>query len=324
MKKNQHLTHNTISHPKMQTTAHLMMVRPAHFGFNEETAVNNSFQTRDNSLTVSEIQVKAQAEFDGFVHKLRSKGVHVHVMENKTGLIKPDEVFPNNWISFHQNATIFTYPMFAKVRRIERSYHYIDELSKSFKLKKHLHLEQSEDEEQFLEGTGSMIFDRQNDIVYACLSPRTNETLLDEFCATTGYKKIVFDSVDGTGAPIYHTNVMMALGEDFVVICTDTIKNQAQKENILQQFKRTHKDIIEISFDQMLNFAGNMLQVRNDNGKTFLVMSEQAYASLNGNQIKHIEKYTEILYSNIKTIETYGGGSARCMMAEIFLEPKNK
>jgi hypothetical protein len=303
----------------MQTTAHLMMVRPAHFGFNEETAVNNSFQTRDDSLTIQEIQEKAIQEFDTFVSLLSAHGVHVHVMENKTGIAKPDEIFPNNWVSFHQDSTVITYPMFAKVRRIERNDAYVRELSDKFLIKRRIHLEHYEGTNTFLEGTGSMIFDRQNKIVYACLSPRTNLGILEVFCELTNYKPVVFDSVDGLGAPIYHTNVMMALGENFVVICLDTIKDTDEKLNVIQYLKQTKKDVIEISFEQVLKFAGNMLQVRNDAGQTYLVMSQQAKDALSQRQIAHIEQYTQILASDIKTIETYGGGSARCMMAEIFL-----
>ncbi len=305
-----------------QTTSTIMMVRPANFGFNEETAKNNAFQVNDTSLSIDEIRTKAIEEFDKFVDKLRSDGVEVYVMHDSPNPIKPDAVFPNNWVSFHQDGTLITYPMYAKARRLERDEQFISILGNSFSIKERIHFEGYEHKDTFLEGTGSMILDRQNKIVYACLSPRTDTALLDAFCQSTGYSKIVFDALDENNLPIYHTNVMMALGENFVIICMDSIKNKEDKARLLKSFKDTQKEIIDITYAQMNAFAGNMLQVQNKNKVKFLVMSEQAFLSLSPSQIDAITAKTKILYSPIYTIEKYGGGSARCMMAEIFLSKK--
>jgi len=302
-----------------QTTSNILMIRPANFGFNEETAANNSFQTKAKVMTPEQVKARAQREFDEMVEKLRSKGINVIVVEDTETPIKPDAVFPNNWITFHEDGTVMTYPMYSAKRRLERRDDIIDQIKKDFSVSSTYRLEKFEATDQMLEGTGSMILDRVNKIVYACTSPRTDESLLNVFCNILGYKKAVFQSVDANGDDIYHTNVMMALGEDFVVIGLDTVKNEDQKEMLLAFFKETNKAVIDISFEQILSFAGNMLQVRNDEGETFLVMSQQAFESLHDNQIQEIEKYTNILYSDIEAIETLGGGSARCMMAEVFL-----
>ncbi len=298
------------------------MVRPAHFGFNTETAINNAFQVNDTSLTVKEIQQKAIAEFDSFVSILRGRAVNVVVAEDQSEPVKTDAVFPNNWITSHGDGTMVLYPMNAPSRRSERADNVIKEIEKLFVVKKRIHLEHYEEVDTFLEGTGSMILDRVNEICYACLSPRTDLGLLDEWCEIMHHKRVAFHSVDANGTDIYHTNVMMALGESFVVICMETIRNEAEKLNLIKHFELTKKEIIEISLNQMMLFAGNMLQVRNDFDETFLVMSKQAYDSLNAAQIAHIQRHTEILYADIKTIETYGGGSARCIMAEIFFDKK--
>ncbi len=309
---------------KHQTTSSILMVRPAHFGFNTETAANNAFQVNDKSLSIKEIQKKAIAEFDNFVAILRGRAINV-VVANDTALpVKTDAVFPNNWITSHGDGTMILYPMYAPSRRLERAENVIKEIEKQFLVNKRLHLEHYEEIKTYLEGTGSMILDRVNEICYACLSPRTDLGLLDEWCEIMHHKRVAFHAVDGKGQDIYHTNVMMALGETFVVICMETVQNEAERLNLIKHFEQTKKDIIEISIDQMMLFAGNMLQIRNDFDETFLVMSKQAYDSLNNSQIAHIQRHTEILYADIKTIETYGGGSARCMMAEIFFDKKEK
>ena len=307
---------------KNQTTSSILMVRPANFGFNTETALNNAFQVNDTSLTVAEIQQKAVAEFDNFVAILRGRAVNVLVANDSTIPVKTDAVFPNNWITSHGDGTLVLYPMNAVSRRAERADDVIKLIEMQFLVKKRLHLEHYEEVDTFLEGTGSMILDRKNEMCYACLSPRTDLSLLDEWCDIMDYKRVVFRAVDGNGQDIYHTNVMMALGETFVVICLDTVQNQAEKINLIKHFEQTKKEIIEISLAQMMSFAGNMLQVRNDFGETFLVMSKQAHDSLNAAQITHIQRHTEILSADIKTIETYGGGSARCMLTELFFEKK--
>ena len=308
---------------RSQTTRHILMVRPANFGFNEETAANNAFQSRDGRLRPEEIRRKAVEEFDGFVERLRAAGVHVIVAQDSARPVKPDAVFPNNWATYHQEGFVVTYPMFAPTRRRERRRQVIDTvLKEGFLSERRINLEFNEKLDRYLEGTGSIIFDHRHRLAYACLSPRTDASLLDELCAVLGYEKVIFQAVDGAGQDIYHTNVMMAMGETFVVICMDTLRNPAERAMLEQRFKSTGKAIIDISLEQMNAFAGNMLQVRNDRDETILVMSEQAYRALRPEQISALEHHTRLLYSPIDTIETYGGGSARCMMAEVFL-PEN-
>jgi hypothetical protein len=307
---------------KLQTTSNLLMVRPANFGFNVETAANNAFQVDDKSLTISEIQKRATQEFDKMVEILRGRAVNVVVAEDSFSPVKTDAIFPNNWLTSHADGTMILYPMFAPTRRLERSVAIQERLQTDFIVKKRIHFEHYEAVGKYLEGTGSMILDRQNELCYACISPRTDRDLLDEWCDTMHFKRIAFTATDGDGQDIYHTNVMMALGETFVVICLETIRDEAEKMNLIKHFDATKKDIVEISLAQMMRFAGNMLQIRNDFGETFLVMSQQAFDALNPTQIAHIQRHTEIISADIKTIETYGGGSTRCMMAEIFFEKK--
>lgn len=296
-----------------------MMVRPANFGFNEQTAENNAFQSKDPQASPEEIRQQAIGEFDGFVSMLREKGVDVIVMEDPEKPVKPDAVFPNNWVTFHNDGTVIYYPMFAPLRRLERNPAFIQSLGGRFQVKKELHLEALEAKDIYLEGTGSLILDRPNRLAYACISPRTNPILLDEFCKEMDYDPVLFTATDGNGQEIYHTNVMMALGETFVVICLDTVKDPEEKADLLKHFRLTKKEVIDISLNQMNQYAGNMLQVRTSEGKPLLVMSEQAYQSLFPEQVDRLRGHTELLAVPIYTIEKYGGGSARCMMAEVFL-----
>jgi hypothetical protein len=303
---------------KRQITSHILMVRPYQFGFNEETAADNAFQTNDQSLSQEEIQEKALAEFDAFVEKLMSVGVDVIVVEDLEEPHTPDAIFPNNWITFHQRGMVATYPMFSSVRRKERREDIVNMVSGQFGFRDRIHFEQLEAQNAFLEGTGSLILDRLNKIAYACLSERTHKQGLKEFCKWMGYKEVSFTAVDGQGTRIYHTNVMMALGKDFAVICMDAIQNAEERNKVEESLQQTGKEIIEITLEQMNAFAGNMLQVAAKDGQSYLVMSEQAKNSLTDGQISQIEKHTQILSSPIPTIEAYGGGSVRCMMAEIF------
>ncbi len=301
-----------------QITSTIMMVRPANFGFNPETAATNTFQKNDTSNTINTIKEKAILEFDAFVEKLKANGMQVKVVQDTLIPIKTDSVFPNNWISFHEDGLLITYPMFSPNRRLERRPELIESFSREYNIKNHIRLEKWESTPQYLEGTGSIIIDRANQIAYASLSIRTDEKLFEDYCQFMKYKKVVFNSVDVDGIPIYHTNVMMAIGIDFVIICLDSIPDLIEKEKLKEQFAETNKKIITISLDQMAQFAGNMLQVKNTEDKSFLVMSTQAFNSLNKDQIQQIEAHTNILHSDIRTIETYGGGSARCMIAEVF------
>ena len=307
----------------MKTITHnILMVRPAKFGFNEQTAASNTFQTRDDSQSAAEIQKQAQNEFDLMVMMLRSRAINVVVAQDTKTPVKPDAVFPNNWVTFHEDGTTILYPMFATARRKERRDPILKAIQKTFEITKQVHLEHYEGVNQFLEGTGSMILDRKHEIVYACLSPRTDVKVLDELCETLHYKRLIFNAVDDKQVPIYHTNVMMALGETFAIVCLECIPDKAERANLVKSLEKTQKEIIEISLEQMKSFAGNMLQVGNQFEETFLVMSETARHSLNDSQVKQIKKHTQILAPNIQTIEKYGGGSARCMMAEIFLPKK--
>ncbi len=301
-----------------QTTDTLLMVRPARFGFNEETAANNAFQVNDTRRSPEAIQAGALAEFDAFVAQLRGQGIKVIVAEDSPQPVKPDAVFPNNWVSFHADGTVVTYPMFSALRRQERNEDIIKMVEPVFRIQQRIHLEGYEAEQRFLEGTGSMILDHEHRIAYACLSPRTDAGLLEAFGRTAGYEPLAFHAVDTRGQAIYHTNVMMALGETFVVICMDSVKDSHEKALLHAKFEATHKEVIAISMEQMNAFAGNMLQVRNTAGELFLVMSEQAYRSLHRDQIARLETHTHILHAPLYTIEQYGGGSARCMLAEVF------
>lgn len=305
-----------------QTTSTILMVRPANFGYNAQTAVSNAFQQKDTSVAKDEIKQLAVEEFDNFVDKLRDNGIQVTVVQDSEIPVKPDAVFCNNWISTHTNGTMILYPMLTENRRLERQPYVIEQIEKDFNIKRHLDFSEHEAIGQILEGTGSMILDRVNRLVYACLSPRTHADLLDEFCKWADYEKVVFHSLDKNGQEIYHTNVMMAMGDDFVVICMDSIPDEAERNHVMKHFQQTNKTVIDLSMEQIEAFAGNMLQVENEARKTFLVMSEQAYNSLVPSQIETIEKFTTILHTPLYTIEKYGGGSARCMMAEIFLEKK--
>jgi hypothetical protein len=282
----------------MQTTSHLLMIRPVNFGFNAETAVNNAFQSAGNDAGAQE---KALQEFDAFVQVLQQNGVDVTVVEDTALPHTPDSIFPNNWISFHDDSTIVLYPMYASNRRLERKPGVLEAVKNKFSIQNTIDLSGHEAENVFLEGTGSMVLDRQNKIAYACLSPRTDYFVLTEFCEKMGYTAESFDAIDQNGQAIYHTNVMMCVS---AAITT------------------SGKTIIPISCEQMNHFAGNMLQVSNNKGVPLLVMSSQAYHSLTKDQVAQLEHFNPIIHSPLTTIETNGGGSARCMMAEIHLPVK--
>ena len=301
-----------------QITDHIIMIRPKHFGFNAETASNNSFQSDDQSMTVEQISTQAIKEFDAFVYLLESNGIHVDVMEDTDTPLKPDAVFPNNWISTHGDGVVVTYPIRSMTRRAERREDIIEELAHHYKITKRYAFEVFEDQDQYLEGTGSMVLDREYRLVYACLSPRTDIELLDKFCLLRGYTPIVFHAVY-EGIPVYHTNVMMALGTTYVVICMECIPDVQERAKLSESFRNTKKEVIEISEAQMASFAGNMIQLQSRFGETFCVMSEQAYNALNKSQVEAIEYHNRILYGPIFIIEKYGGGSVRCMIAENFL-----
>ncbi|EMQ94903.1 hypothetical protein D778_00263 [Xanthomarina gelatinilytica] len=308
-----------------QTTNTILMIRPVQFRMNEQTAVNNYFQ-EDLDLKNAVINTKAQEEFDAFVEKLQAVGVHVIVVSDNKELDTPDSVFPNNWVSFHENGDVALYPMFAENRRKERREDILEHIeAQGFTIENIVDYTSAEKEGIFLEGTGSLLLDRVNKKAYCALSARADEDLFIEFCEDFEYTPVIFtayQTVEGERKPIYHTNVMMCLAETFAVICLDSIDDKKERKNVLKHLKEDGKEVIVITEDQVANFAGNMLQVRGLDNKRFLVMSQAAHDSLTTAQIKTIEKHCDILSSSLETIETCGGGSARCMMAEIFL-PKN-
>jgi hypothetical protein len=300
----------------MQNTSHILMIRPVKFAYNAETAVNNSFQVASKD---SSVQEKALEEFDAFVDKLSANGIDVTVVQDTAAPHTPDSIFPNNWISFHEGGSIYLYPMFAVNRRMERKQQVLDVIDKKFIINNTTDLTKKENDNIFLEGTGSMVLDRAAKIAYACISPRTDKKLLDEFCKRAGFTAVSFTANDQNGDAIYHTNVMMCVADKYVVICLESISDEAERKLVIKTIEESNKEVITISLQQMNSFAGNMLQLINEHSQPFLVMSTQAFESLTAAQIKKLETYNPILHSDIKTIETNGGGSARCMMAEVFL-----
>ncbi|MBL7702204.1 MAG: amidinotransferase [Ferruginibacter sp.] len=302
----------------MQNTSHLLMIQPVNFGYNAETAVNNTFQKDIEG----NVQQKALQEFTDFVELLRKNKIDVTVVEDSLHPSTPDSIFPNNWISFHEDGRIFLYPMFAVNRRQERKTAVLDAVKQKFSVAEIIDLSDSETDELFLEGTGSMVLDREYKIAYACLSPRTNEKMLNKFCLAAGYRPVSFLAKDNTGVEIYHTNVMMCVGNSYAVVCLDSVTDKDERESLLFSLEKTNKPVVDISLQQLNSFAGNMLQVMNAEGELLLVMSTQAYQSLTTTQIEILGKHNRIICSPLNIIETAGGGSARCMMAEIFLNLK--
>ena len=305
----------------MQTTDTVLMIEPVAFGFNEQTAVNNYFQVQQEG----NVQDKALKEFNDFVEKLRAKDINVITIKDTLEPKTPDSIFPNNWVSFHADGKVVLYPMFAENRRLERRDDIINQIKEQFEVTEVIDYSGAEKDNLFLEGTGSMIFDHDNKLAYGSVSLRLDEGLFRKFCSDFGFQPVVFHSYQTAGEerlPIYHTNVMMCVADQFVVICLDCIDDESERNNVIETIKNSGKELIEISEDQMQNFAGNMLQVQNKSGEKFLVMSESAYKSLNRDQVSAIEKYCEIIYSDLEVIETNGGGSARCMLAEVFLPKK--
>jgi len=309
-----------------QTTNSILMIRPVAFRMNEQTAVNNYYQKVLDGLLPATVNAKAQQEFDVFVEKLRAVGVDVTVVDDTLDPDTPDSIFPNNWISFHENGDVALYPMFAENRRLERREEILDLLEeKGFVIENVVDYTSAEEDNIFLEGTGSILLDRENDKAYCALSPRADEELFIEFCEDFELTPVIFEAfqtVNGERKLIYHTNVMMCLGDTFTVICADCIDDKKERKMVLDSLKGDEKEIILITEDQVNNFAGNMLEVKGADDRRYLVMSSSAYNSLTKKQVSQLEEHVTILHSSLDTIEACGGGSARCMMAEIFL-PKN-
>lgn len=306
-----------------QATNTILMIRPAAFRLNEETAVNNYYQSTSDSLKLKDSNALAQEEFDSFVRKLKEAGVNVVIFNDDGSQDTPDSLFPNNWVSFHENGNIALYPMFAVNRRRERREAVIKQLEKEgFKIDSIVDYTPAEDENFFLEGTGSLVLDRINRKAYCALSPRADEELLIEFCEDFEYTPVIFtayQTVNGDRLPIYHTNVMMCVAKHFAVICLDCIDDKKERKNVVQHLKEDGKEIITITEEQVNRFAGNLLEVVDEKGHSITVMSQSSFDSLTAQQRASIEKYSTILSSSLTTIETLGGGSARCMMAEVFL-----
>lgn len=303
----------------IQNTSHILMIRPVRFGFNEQTATSNAFQQNDGSLSSAEIQALALTEFDSMVAMIREKGISVTVIEDTPSPHTPDSIFPNNWISFHSNGKVILYPMESPNRQAEVR---LDIPAKIMVEKERdaqvIDLRQLAAPGEYLEGTGSMVMDRENQLVYACLSPRTHKSLFDKFCDMLDLKGIAFEAVDEQGIAIYHTNVMMALGARFAVVCLDSIPKPAERQLVETSLRSTGHEIVEISHEQMNAFAGNMLEVYNAHGQAILIMSQRAHDSLRPSQIDTLIQYAELLIIPLDVVETYGGGSVRCMMAEVF------
>jgi hypothetical protein len=306
-----------------QTTNSILMIRPVAFRMNEQTAVNNYYQKVLDGLLPATVNAKAQQEFDVFVEKLRAVGVDVTVVDDRENADTPDSIFPNNWISFHENGDVALYPMFAENRRLERREDILDTLEeKGFVIDNIMDYTSAEEDGFFLEGTGSLLLDRENGKAYCALSPRADEELFIEFCEDFEFTPVIFEAfqtVNNERKLIYHTNVMMCLGETFAVICADCIDDKKERKMVLDSLKGDEKEVILITEDQVNNFAGNMLEVKGADERRYLVMSTSAHQSLTKKQIAQLEEHVTILSSSLDTIEACGGGSARCMMAEIFL-----
>ncbi len=304
----------------MQTTKNILLVRPSNFVFNTETASSNAFQIKVNDST-EDVKQKVFNEFEAFATTLKAKGVNVFVFDDTPLPQKPDAIFPNNWVTFHGDGTVILYPMCASNRQYERRPDIIDKLKQNFIITKVVDLSHYEKEKRFLEGTGSIIFDHNNKVAYACLSPRTDKKLFIEVCNILHYSPVVFHAHDKGGKEIYHTNVMMCIGEKFAVVCLDSISDNEEKKLVTQSIAKTGHQLIDITFEQMNNFAGNLLEIQTNGNKNIVALSQTAFDSLKSEQKSEIEKYSELVPLSIKTIETIGGGSARCMIAEVFLNP---
>ena len=293
----------------------LLMVRPCCFGYTPQTAVNTAFQVstgEDPSL----VQEKALAEFDDYVALLRTHDMEVIVVQDTPEPHTPDSVFPNNWISFHPGQTAILYPMYAPNRRLERKKSVFQAIQEHAPRIRWIDISPRERENRFLEGTGSMVFDRENHRAYACRSPRTDEGLFRNICETLGYEHVCFDAME-KGAPVYHTNVMMCMAKNYVVICLETVPAEKDRDMLLDVFKKDNKKVVAISSRQMNDFAGNMFQVFSRDNTPYLVMSRRAYNALTLSQRRILESFNKLITPELDTIETHGGGSARCMLAEV-------
>ena len=306
-----------------QATSRLLMIRPVRFGFNEQTAESNAFQDIKLAAQTKDVaQEDAQREFDEMVRQLQAVGVDIMVYEDTLDPNTPDSIFPNNWVSFHASGTVVLYPMQAENRRLERRQDIIDDLAKRFHIARIIDLTHFEQEGKFLEGTGSLVLDRMSRVAFASLSPRTDPDVLAEFARQTGYRTVSFRAADANGKAIYHTNVLMCITDTLAIVCLSAISDPDERLMVRQELERLNKRIVDISLEQMANFAGNMLMVLTKKGQKLLVMSTRAFESLTPKQIDILDDYATLLHFDLSIIEGNGGGSARCMMAEVHLPRK--
>ncbi len=296
------------------------MIRPACFGFNSQTALSNFFQNNFSSLTQNQIQQNVLREFENLRTKIEKAGVEVVCIDDTNLPLKPDAIFPNNWFSTHADGSLILYPMLTENRRLERREDIVEFLKNNFEVKGVKDFSSFEKQNKILEGTGSLVFDHKNKIIYCAISPRANQALAEEIAVFAGYEIILFQTEDENNLPVYHTNVLLTIGNGFAVICTEIICDESEKEIVVTALKKSGLKIVSITLGQMKKFAGNLLQVENKDGNKILIMSESAYRAFSKVQLKTIERFTEIVYADIATIETIGGGSARCMLAEIFFD----
>jgi len=299
-----------------QAAAKIMMVRPAHFGYDPSTAKTNSFQDTEGSDQILDIQHKAIEEFNGAVDTLRANGVDVVVIDDTDEPKKPNAVFPNNWVSFHDGRVIL-YPMLAENRRWERRLDLLDQLvDEGVAVDEIIDISKYEENNMFLESTGSVVIDYEHDLAYACLSSRTDRDVLNKLCEINGYEPVLFESFNKEGVAVYHTNVVMCIASKYAVICTESIQAD-QRFDVIRILEETGHEVVEITMDQMYSFAGNMLEVFNHQGESVIVMSQAAYDSLTENQLNTISAHSKIQTVSIPTIEKFGGGSVRCMMCRV-------
>ena len=299
----------------MQTASKILMIRPVHFTFNEQTAKNNYFQ---KNISAANLNERALQEFDDFVNTLRSNKIKVVVVQDTIDPHTPDSIYPNNWFSTHSTGELILYPMFAQNRRLERKLHVLDTIAKHFNAHKVIDLTEWENKNRFLEGTGSMILDHNNRVAYACRSERTDDIVFEEFYTKMNLEPEIFNAYDKMGRNIYHTNIMLSIGQRHAVICAESITDVDRRTQIINRLKSSNRDVIEISYEQMQNFCANIIEVRNSENKSYLIMSKTAEKSFSDKQKDILERHCEIISSPLISIEQAGGGSARCMIAEIF------
>jgi hypothetical protein len=310
--------------PEAQSAPAVLMVRPAHFGFNSETAASNAFQHPPDAFAAADLQSAALAEFDALAHALARAGVEVIVAADSAVPVKPDAIFPNNWVSFHRDGTAVLYPMLAQNRRSERREEVLAQVIRdgSFRIKRTVDLSYRETQGQYLEGTGSLVLDRPSRIAYASLSPRTDLDVLGEFAQQLDYELVTFESIDAGGAPVYHTNVVLAIGSGFAVVCGDAIAAPAHRDALISKLRAGDRAIVLISVPQMRQFAGNLLELASARGP-LIAVSATAWKALDPAQRRVLKSHGEIVTAAIPTIERIGGGGVRCMLAEIFLPKRD-